>query len=206
MIDRETRSFWTHLEGKSYRGDLEGERLEIIPVPQMPWGEWKRYHPDTLVLSPDTPYSVFYRSMEIGFLDRDEPFYDDHRLAPNDLVVGVEVNEQFKGYPVGAVQGSGGVVNDVLGGEPIVVVYHSQVITGLAYSRVVNGRTLEFYNSSDQGFEMRDRSTGSEWDPEGQAIAGPLSGTSLKYVTSFISEWYGWSAYHPETDLFQLVP
>ena len=35
MTDRQTGSLWTHLDGKAIRGPLEGERLTILPVPQM---------------------------------------------------------------------------------------------------------------------------------------------------------------------------
>ena len=37
----------------------------------------------------------------------------------------------------------------------------------------------------------------------GKAVDGPLKGASLTYVFSFISEWYGWSAYHPETAIYE---
>ena len=50
---------------------------------------------------------------------------------------------------------------------------------------------------------LRDRGTDSLWDLSGKAVEGPLAGTSLTYVSSFIAEWYGWSAYHPETTIYE---
>jgi len=50
---------------------------------------------------------------------------------------------------------------------------------------------------------LRDRGTNSLWDLSGKAVEGPLAGTSLTYVSSFISEWYGWSAYHPEATIYE---
>ena len=55
MVDRETKSVWTHLEGKALQGPMKGTRLKMVPLPQMTWSEWKRSHPGTLVLSQDTP-------------------------------------------------------------------------------------------------------------------------------------------------------
>ena len=53
------------------------------------------------------------------------------------------------------------------------------------------------------GFRLRETETGSTWDTGGHAVDGPLTGASLKFVPSFISEWYGWSGYHPETGLYE---
>ena len=116
------------------------------------------------------------------------------------------MNGQFEGYNIEDVRREGSVVNDTLGGEPIVVVYDSATRTGIAYSREVNGQALEFYNAAGQRLELRDRETGSLWDSQGRALEGQLAGSALQFVPSFISEWYGWSGYHPETALYELGP
>ena len=205
MVDRETGNVWTHLDGKAIRGPMSGARMTMIPAPQMTWGKWKNAHPGTVVLSPDTPFRDLYRAVRIGVFNRREAQFGDHRLAANALVVGVEVNERFKGYPVEDI-GQAGVVNDMLAGQPIVVFYDRNSQTGLAYSRLMDGDVLEFYNASQQDFELQDRKTESLWDHQGKAISGPLAGASLEFVPSFISEWYGWSGYHPETSLFEAHP
>ena len=202
MIDRETGSIWTHLDGKAIQGPLEGKRITIVPVPQMTWGEWKKARPDTLVLSPDTPFANRYRSVQIARYNQREAGFGDDRLASNALVIGVEVDDAFKGYPVDEVGGVG-VVNDTLAGQPIVVVYDSAAQSGLAFSRVVDDQVLEFYNNANEGLEIRDRATNSMWEIQGLAIEGSLKGAKLDFVSSFISEWYGWSGYHPETDIYE---
>ena len=202
MIDRETGSIWTHLDGKAIQGPLEGRRMTIVPLPQMTWGEWKKARPDTLVLSPDTPFANRYRSVQIARYNQREAGFGDDRLASNALVIGVEVDDAFKGYPVDEV-GRVGVVNDTLSGQPIVIVYDSAAQSGLAFSRVVNGQVLEFYNNANEGLELRDRATKSMWEIQGLAIEGSLKGAKLDFVSSFISEWYGWSGYHPETDIYE---
>ena len=203
MVDRETGTLWTHLDGKAIQGPLKGKRLNFIAVPHMTWGDWQASHPDTTVLSSDTPFQDRYRPVRIGVFSRQEDLFGDDRLASNALVVGVEVNGLFKGYSVEAIAEAGGVVNDTLASQPIVVFYDDVARTGLAFSPAVDGQLLEFYNAASQGFELRDQQTQSLWDREGRAISGPLAGTTLEFVPSFISEWYGWSAYHPESELFQ---
>ena len=76
----------------------------------------------------------------------------------------------------------------------------------LAHSGIVDGCALEFFNPIDAGFAIADRQTGSRWNAQGEAVSGPLKGNVLEFVPSFISEWYGWSGYHPETDLFESAP
>ena len=206
MIDRETGTVWTHLDGKAVQGPLRGARMEMIPMPQMTWRDWVALHPATMVLSPETEFSSRYRTPRIGSFNPREARFGDDRLAPNALVVGVEVNGEFEGYDIEDLRRMGSVVNDTLGGEPIVVVYDSATRTGIAYSREVNGQALEFYNAAGERLELRDRETGSLWDSQGHAVEGRLAGAALQFVPSFISEWYGWSGYHPETALYEPEP
>ena len=132
--------------------------------------------------------------------------YGDDRIPSNTLLVGVEVDGVFKGYPISELELTGGIVNDTLAGQPILVVYDSASRTGVAYLREFNGQTLEFYNSNNGGYEVRDRATGSLWDVHGRAIEGAYGEARLEFVPSFISEWYGWSAYHPQTQLYGAEP
>ena len=203
MIDRETGSVWTHLDGKTIQGPLDGARMSIVLLLHIAWGEWKASHPDTMVLSPDTPYQDRYGPVRIGVFNQREAEFGDARLAANALVVGVEVEGQFNGYPLEELRNVGGVVNDTVAGQPIVVIYDYVAQLGLAYSRVSGNKVLEFNTSGTHELELRDKETQSIWDLQGRASSGPLIGTSLEFVPSFISEWYGWSAYHPETALFQ---
>ena len=203
MEDRQTGSIWTHLDGKAIAGPLEGQRLKMVPIPQTTWAGWKAGHSGTLVLDPDTPFRDNYvRPVQIGVYNPNEAVYGDDRLPSNTLVVGVEVDGVFKGYPLSELEEAGGVVNDTIAGQPVVIVYDPAARTGLAYLRQLDGRTLEFYNGSESGYEIRDRQTGSLWDVHGRTVEGAFGDIRLEFVSSFITEWYGWSAYHPETQLY----
>ena len=206
MRDRQTGTIWAHLDGTASSGPLAGSRLKMVPVPLMTWGQWKAAYPQTLVLSPDTPYSRFYRQVRLGVFNTGEARFGDGRLASNDLVVGVEVGQEFRAYPVEAVVEGGGVLNDLVNGEPVVVFFNPATQTGIAFSRVVDGVTLEFEKAPGSGYSLRDRATGSLWDISGRAFEGPMAGKLLTFVPSFITEWYGWSAYHPDTSIYQALP
>jgi len=68
----------------------------------------------------------------------------------------------------------------------------------LAFHPVVEGRLLHF---SAEGGAIVD-STESFWNLNGRATAGPLAGSQLPFITSFVTEWYGWVAYHPQTSIY----
>lgn len=204
MRDRETGTIWTHLDGKAIAGPLEGQRLSMVPIPQTTWGQWKSDYADTLVLDPDTQYQDRYvRPVQIGVFNPNEAIYGDDRLPSNTLVVGVEIEGVYKGYPIAQLEEAGNVINDTVAGQPIVVFYDSDARTGVAYLRQIDGEVLEFDNVSEEGFEIEDQATGSSWDVHGRTVDGAYGEARLEFVPSFISEWYGWSAYHPESQLYQ---
>lgn len=205
MRDRQTGTVWAHLDGTSSQGPMVGERLRMVPLPQMTWGEWKADYPDTLVLDPETPYKDRYIApVRIGVEGSGEAIYGDDRLPSNALVVGVEAQGSFVGFPLELLEAEGGVVNTEIAGQPVVVLYNSESRTGIAYLRIVDGQTLVFKNqvSPEGQMTIADEETGSLWDIHGKAASGPLAGAALAFVPSIISEWYGWSAYHPETELY----
>ena len=181
----------------------------MVPMPQMTWGQWRAAHPSTLVLDPDTPFRSHYESpVRIGMAGRSESMYGDGRLPSNARVVGVEAMGQFTGFPIEVVDSEAGVVNALVGGVPVVVVYDAQSQTGIAYSRTLDQAILAFDAGRSRAGVLRlvDRESGTTWDVEGNALSGPLTGNSLTFVPSLISEWYGWSGYHPETTLYQGAP
>ncbi len=204
MRDRETGTIWTHLDGKAIAGPLEGQRLSMVPIPQTTWGQWKSDYADTLVLDPDTQFQDRYvRPVQIGVFNPNEAIYGDDRLPSNTLVVGVEIEGVYKGYPIAQLEEAGNVINDTVAGQPIVVFYDPDARTGVAYLRQIDGEVLEFDNVSEEGFEIEDQATGSSWDVHGRTVDGAYGEARLEFVPSFISEWYGWSAYHPESQLYQ---
>ena len=124
----------------------------------------------------------------------------DLRLPPETLVLAVGVDGAHAAYPLDVLGALDRVVNDGLAGEPIVAWYAPGATSASAHSRVVDGVTLELSSPADGLF--RDKTTGSGWNRQGLATSGPMEGTQLRYVPSFISEWYGWAAHHPDTTIY----
>ena len=202
MIDLETGSIWNHFDGRSIRGPLNGERMDFLPLQMTTFGNWKAEHPNALVLAGDTGFESRYREFALGSSVGAPADFADTRLPENALVVGVELEGAFKAYPQDTLGQQSGVVNDVLGERSIVVFHDELVGAGLAYSRVINGVPSEFERvTSGTEWLARDLATGSIWSAGGIAVSGPLAGERLDWVPSFITEWYGWYDFHPQTEI-----
>jgi len=67
MYDRrpegQTPSLWSQLEFRAVAGPsaAAGAMLRILPCALVQWSEWRRLHPDTQVLAPDSYYKSRYR-------------------------------------------------------------------------------------------------------------------------------------------------
>ena len=205
MEDRQTGSVWTHYDGQVLTGPLAGSGIElpIQPMVHTTWADWLNQYPGTEVLDWYEEYAGNYRSVKPGTGGIGPQFQEtilnwDDRLEQNELVLGVDTGEAERAYVMAALPIEPSVIVDELGGEPIIVFADGGSSFALAYSPLVDGVALEF--TMNVGWFSID---GSEWDAGGTAVSGSLVGTQLDFVTSFVTEWYGWAAYHPDTSIYQ---
>jgi hypothetical protein len=135
-------------------------------------------------------------------------------LVPKDKVIGVVVNGAARAYPLRVLVWHE-VVNDTVGGVPIVVTY-SPLSEGIAvFDRRVASRTLEFGVSGllyQSNLLMYDRApmrrAESLWSQlQARAIAGPAATQSLTLATVpfALSRWEDWQAAWPETTILAPV-
>ncbi len=172
MYDTNTGSVWLQVAGRSVKGALLDTNLKRLPLLDTTWGQWKRLHPDTLVMAPDSRSVASYESkgsvMARGYSSFPAPYFSptvtrrDTRLPMFEpvLAVSVPVSQDYaalarnsdtpatrrilhRAYPQKAFQGRTGVINDVLGDTPVAVMYDATTQTLCAVSRNVGGgRTL----------------------------------------------------------------
>lgn len=206
MDDRQTGSVWTHYGGAILSGPLAntGIALQIQPMLQTTWSEWQVLHPDTLVLDLYAQFANHYRQnyqpgragLRPGF--QQTVLNWDERLQESELVLGANLCGQYRAYVLADFSGGLSIVNDTLDGVPIVIFVDNSSAYALAFQASVNEQLLIF--SVMDAVIVDD--AGNAWDISGTAINGPLAGTNLLFVTSFVTEWYGWAAYHPDTSIY----
>lgn len=213
--DEETGSRWQQSSLEAISGPLKGKHFEIYPFLLTSWGEWHRLHPDTLVLKPLPGYAerIPKKNEEIrqGLSGRgDAPqgvTYRDDRLKPKTMILGIDVNGAGKAYPLDALRRAR-VINDVVGGAPIVVVHQPGSDTTTAFDARVKGasgaasRELKFTAANDGATALRDEQTGSTWTPYGECVSGPLKGSTLTSIVLEPEYWFAWSEFHRDTAIY----
>jgi len=220
MRDEETGTWWQQVSGKAIHGPLQGRQLKQVFHDEVSFAIWKRESPQGRVLKPvesvaaANQYEAADWETRVGRMRAVAGTDVDKRLAPRTLVLGIEVAGKSIAYPLPALQKQSPIV-DVIGSVPIMVVLGDDHRSARAFERVVDGRRLEFFQQTtkaDAGatekadLQLVDAETGSTWNFEGKAVAGPLAGRQLKKVFVLEDFWFDWRIYHPDTMIYELGP
>ncbi|MBK9168239.1 MAG: DUF3179 domain-containing protein [Bryobacterales bacterium] len=105
-------------------------------------------------------------------------------LDPADRVLAIRIGNEARLYPVRYLAYHH-LVNDTLGGEPILPSYCALCRTGIVWKRTVAGRVLRFRigGVNNQNFLLEDEETGSWWQQSsGECLLGPLKGHRLEWA------------------------
>jgi hypothetical protein len=207
--DKETGSRWQQSTLEAISGPLKGQHLQLFPFLLTSWAEWRRLHPDTLVLKPLPGYAERIpeenRLIRQGLSGRgaapDGVLRRDDRLPPKAMVLGLDVNGDNKAFPLGVLR-EACVINDQLGGQPILVVHQSGSDTTTAFLARRNAKALQFSAANRDATELTDSETHSRWDAYGNCISGPLTGTHLEALILEPEYWFAWSEFHPNTAIY----
>ena len=205
MYDRQTGTLWSHLTGEALDGPLAGEHLQQMLSEQTTWGRWRSQHPRTLMLKVDPsevsfdPYQNYYGAQDAGVVGRKRA---DNRLPVKEKVVGLRLNGEVKAYSFTALARDR-VVNDMVGGVPLVIVFDGTSQSGAVYRRDPEGVVLTFTPGATP-LSMVDDGSGSTWDGlSGKATAGAKVGQQLEQVPITYSFWFGWVDFYPQTEVYR---
>ncbi len=207
MFDEETGSLWSSLEGIPVVGPLasSGLRLAVRPVVTTTWGEWRRDHPSTTVVSLDTGYRRDYAEGAAyrEYFATDALMFEvpttDRRLKNKAEVLVLR--------PEVVGQGSSGVAIavDRLARQPLLAIEAGGrallVVTSKAGANRVYERGGETFVAIESDGRVRDAS-GRLWTITPDAMV--LEGASpLARVPAHRAFWFGWVAQHPDTALYR---
>ena len=137
----------------------------------------------------------------------------DANLPDDELVIGLAVNGDARAYPAGILY-TREMVNDVVGGAPVLVTWCPRCYTALVHRRPVDGIAAGTADTASEtaavfgnqgalyhgAMTWYDHDTGSVWSqPLGMAIAGPAAGRVLPLLSSQLTTWKEWRTAHPDT-------
>jgi hypothetical protein len=207
--DRGTGSRWQQSSLQAISGPLQGAHLQLYPFLLTSWQEWRRLHPDTLVLKPLPGYAdrIAEKNKMIraglsgeGTAPNDVTYHDD-RLKPKTMVLGLDVEGANKAFPLEALR-QVRVVNDLLGGKPVLIVHQPTSDTTTAFVARARGKTLTFEAANAEASALVDRQTRSRWNAYGDCVSGPLKGSTLEALVLEPEYWFAWSEFHRETAVY----
>lgn len=95
VYDRESGSLWSRIAAKAIAGRGSGQPLSLVRSRHTRLGRWRRAHPETSVLSPDTAYACDYIRSPYGDDARTSclsfPASVDNRYPPKTPTVGIRL-------------------------------------------------------------------------------------------------------------------
>lgn len=203
MRDEETGTWWQQASGLAIFGPMKGQALELAPYDELTFGLWKQESPGGLVLAPVARDVKEYESdweTEISKLPLVLTF-PGTALQPRDVVMGVEMAEDSRAYPLPLLMAQS-PVQDLLGGTPILLVTGPDGKSIRAFSRRLDGSNLELFRKSGAAWSLMDSTSGSEWDFQGCAVNGPSQGKCLQRLPILKDFWFDWRNYHPQTTVY----
>ena len=128
----------------------------------------------------------------------------DGFLSPDSLVLGVSFGGQARAYPHNVFWWHE-IINDVVGGRPIVLSYCPLTGSGMVYDPVIEGQTLNFGVSGllfDNNLVLFDRASESLWSQmRVEGICGRFTRTVPTLLPLVQSTWAAWKALHPATSV-----
>jgi hypothetical protein len=130
---------------------------------------------------------------------------DKAPVDPDDMVLAVLFGGHARAYPI-RTMGYHHIVNDTVGGVPIVVTYCTLCHTGIVWDPVVEGKRLHFRLAgiNNGNALLRDEQTRSVWQQStGEAIFGPLKGQHLMLLHSSELTYALWRKEQPQGDVLK---
>ena len=203
MYDAATKSLWSTLTGTPVVGALVGKGIVLKPLYLVTttWGEWRKRHPGTRVLSLDTGYDRDYSE---GAAYRD--YFATQRLMFNVPKLDDRLANKAEVLAVRVAEASGeqlAIAADFLAAHPV---YHDRVATvdfvvltdASGANRAYDARDVTF--AKWNGRDSADDRNGGIWKVTEAQLVGPRGETRLR-LPAHRAFWFGWYAAYPNTRL-----
>ena len=187
MYDRgtDTPSLWVQALGEAVVGPKTGTLLDLVPVTQAHWSEWKATHPDTTVLSKETGHHYSYM-----------PYPDILDLLPRQIL-GVILGDVQKAYFFDDLRQMQ-VINDAIAGVPIVLIASPDSDAVRVYER----KNYRFEGTFEKVVEIKTRDA---WTISEDALSNPKTGDSLERIPDvFVSNASAWARFFPDTLIYEM--
>jgi hypothetical protein len=190
--DETTGSWWRQANGEAIEGPLKGMRLIEVPSRQAMLSQWLALHPQSLIMQGDSAAADQYAkdyAFERGTSRKKLTGTDTLSWRDKSWVLGLTVNGHSKAYDWNRLRRER-VVNDQIGGVPIVLAVASDDASVFAFERPDVRTVFALRNDS---LVAGDRA----YDLSGSSNSGAL--TALNVSQEF---WHSWRTFQPGTERY----
>lgn len=196
MEDSQTQTRWSQLTGLAIDGPLRGRRLRQLSSQVLTWKRWRDRFPES---------SLYAGRSQATFLGSG-PKYGLGAGAGghSELVLGTRVGDVVRGYALNLLD-RWPILDDNLGGIPIVVAYAPDDGYGLVWDRRLGDRVLDFHPGRVplQAFDQ----DGGRWDLlSGQALSGKDVGAQLTSLWATPAFALGWERFFGPGSVVRVLP
>ena len=187
--DKTTGTWWRQANGEAIVGPLTGKRLDEIDSRQVSLYQWLVLHPKSLIMQPDSALASRYSKSfdyETGRSRSSLTGSDSASWREKSWVVGITVNDESKAYDWNRLRRER-VVNDMLGGKPIVLALAADTVSFFAFLR-----------PDSTAFSVRNDSLiagAHAWSFTGRGATAP----PLEPINASQEFWHSWRTFQPGT-------
>ena len=198
LYDNVTETLWSQIYMRGIQGEQKGMPVNYHPCYMMSWSEWKKLHPETMLIAlPDNfseeeyvedSYAEYRASSDPGVFPLK---YQDFSIDQKEMMLVVTTGDEIKAYPYSALQ-SETVISDTLGNQKIVVTWFA----GSAQAFKAGERLFVFDKGSWRVGEILD------------IVTGAMNGSShkLEPATCIPLYWFACKEFYPEIQVYTPNP
>ncbi|REJ86195.1 MAG: DUF3179 domain-containing protein [Acidobacteria bacterium] len=202
MFDEATQSLWNTLWGVPVIGPLVGRGIELPrrSIVTTTWGEWRKRHPDTRVLSLDTGYERDYSE---GAAYREYFATDELMFAVSRRDDRLDNKAEVFCLLLGDPEQPLALAAEFLERNPLHQLSHAGVDLVVLTDRSGANRAYRTGGRRFADWNGRDRvedGEGGVWQVTEDALVG-ADGARLERLAGHRAFWFGWFAAYPETEL-----
>ena len=210
LYDRETNSLWSQMRQESINGPRLLEVPQHFQVLETTKATVAAMYPAASVMTRDTGHVRDYDDYPYGSFREDEDLLfpvenEDVRLHPKTRVLSVIQGSDVRAFQIDAFSASNHVLNEQIGGEPMVIIGNSSMNFAVAFERTLPGGVALNFSAVDDianPSHLMSDDEGNIWDVFGSAVSGPRAGTRLTSATAFVAYWYALVAFHPSVEIY----
>jgi len=202
MYDKETQSLWSTLEGEPVIGPLVGKgiKFEYLSVVTTTWGEWKKRHPDTSVLSLNTGHRRDYRE---GVAYKEYFATDDLMFTIPKIDTSIKNKDEILSIRMPGSKENFAISSKFLRKKPI---YTTKIDTidlvvftdKTGAHRVYISEGVSFADYDQNGIAIDEE--GMQWRISEEGMKNK-AGSILKRFQTHNAFWFGYKAAFPNTKL-----